>query len=90
MVKLVINVLLFGSLRESCGASKVSVDLEEDAVEKGSVYSSKLIKSLMDTYSELDFEKSQISIAVNKNYIKTDVLLREGDEVALLPPIAGG
>ena len=88
MVKL--SVLLFGALRESCGTSKVDVELEEDPVEKGCVYSSSLLKSLTDTYPELDFEKSQISVAVNKKYILSDVLLKEGDEIALLPPIAGG
>lgn len=29
-------------------------------------------------------------VAVNQRYAKPDVALREGDEVALIPPVAGG
>lgn len=29
-------------------------------------------------------------VAVNQRYVKPDVLLADGDEVALIPPVAGG
>jgi molybdopterin converting factor small subunit len=31
-----------------------------------------------------------IAVAVNQEYAKADVVLKDGDEVALLPPVSGG
>jgi molybdopterin converting factor subunit 1 len=31
-----------------------------------------------------------IAVAVNQEYARGDAVLREGDEVALLPPVSGG
>jgi molybdopterin converting factor small subunit len=30
------------------------------------------------------------AVAVNQRYAKADVALRDGDEVAIIPPVAGG
>ena len=89
-----VKVLFFASAREAAGTSSVTITLESkkeegSGVEIGSTARS-LVAQLSATYPYLDFEKDQISVAVNKRYIEEDVVLKDGDEVALLPPIAGG
>lgn len=89
-----IKVLFFASAREATGTSSTTVSLEStkdqsSGIEIGSTARS-LVAKLAETYPYLDFERDQISVAVNKQYIEEDVILKDGDEVALLPPIAGG
>ncbi|MBX7206061.1 MAG: MoaD/ThiS family protein [Chitinophagales bacterium] len=43
---------------------------------------------LSNAYPELD--ELKISIAVNKKIVHENMLLHDGDEVALLPPFSGG
>lgn len=31
-----------------------------------------------------------LSVAINKQYVKDDVVLNDGDEVVLIPPVQGG
>lgn len=34
--------------------------------------------------------RGRLRYAVNQHYAETDVVLREGDEVAIIPPVSGG
>ena len=80
-----VKVLFFASARESAGTGQEVIELESPAL------TSTLLCVLVEKYPELDFVGKQISVAVNKVYLgHEDVQLRDGDEVALLPPIAGG
>jgi molybdopterin synthase catalytic subunit len=40
--------------------------------------------------SEGKLEHIDLSIAINKKYVKDEVALNDGDEVALIPPVQGG
>jgi len=80
-----IKVLFFASARESAGTGQVVIELHPPAL------ASSLLRALTEEYPDLDIAGKKISVAVNKAYLgEEDVQLREGDEVALLPPIAGG
>ena len=89
-----IVVLLFASTREIVGKS--SIDLNFDKKEEISLKS--LLLSLERLYPELNESPQNLlrhcSIAVNENYVLPekfeDTKVREGDEVALLPPVSGG
>lgn len=88
-----VKVLFFASARELAGVSSMDITLEEEKGESGEEVgctAKNLVAVLTRTYKYLDFEKSQISLAINKEYVTDDMVLRDGDEVALLPPIAGG
>lgn len=41
-------------------------------------------------YAEALKEPKGVRVAVNQDYVGTDHPLREGDEVALFPPVTGG
>jgi molybdopterin synthase sulfur carrier subunit len=43
-----------------------------------------------DTYAEALRDLSVIRVAVNQEYVGPDHPIRDGDEVALFPPVTGG
>lgn len=76
-----INVKYFGIIAETVGKSEEVLDLEEK------LSAQELKNWLVQKYSIADSEA--IQLAVNQN-LDTQVELKEGDEVAFLPPFAGG
>ncbi len=77
------KIKAFGISREIIG-SKL---LEMDVPDGHSI--SDLKKALIQRYPTFDSLKS-LYIAVNNEYASEDALLKEGDEVALIPPVSGG
>lgn len=73
------NVLLFGALADVTGKSEIEIK----AIDTDS-----LKKDLLTQFPLLNQYRFQL--AVNKEKIKNNVVLSETDEVALLPPFAGG
>ncbi|XP_073832012.1 molybdenum cofactor synthesis 2A [Musca autumnalis] len=86
--KINIRILFFAKSRELAGLDEVSFSLESSAIT-----SLDLLKKLIAAYN-LESIKSTIILAVNQNYCNIsdeDVLsLKEGDEVAIIPPLSGG
>jgi molybdopterin synthase sulfur carrier subunit len=91
-----VKVKFFALLREAAGIKELEEELEEGATVRG------LLKRLGDKlpkrFRELIFEGQDVSknviILVNRRGIKEldglETKLRDGDEVALLPPVSGG
>ena len=79
-----IHVRLFASQRESVGLSAISADVPE-----GSTAASAL-SSLAQKYTDLAAASDSIAFAVNREHASPETPLKEGDELALLPPVAGG
>ena len=77
-----IEVLLFGIVREIAGSSRIEIELENPKVDN-------LIKKLQDKHGELKQLKS-VLVAVNNEYATPDQLLTSEDEIAVIPPVAGG
>jgi molybdopterin converting factor subunit 1 len=79
-----VTVRLFARLREIAGASELARDVAPGAT-IASVW-----RDLAGEFPALaDYERS-ISSAVNADYTRMDHVLRDGDEVAFLPPVSGG
>jgi molybdopterin synthase catalytic subunit/molybdopterin converting factor small subunit len=79
-----VRVLVFGVLKDLLKDGSVSVDLPEGAT----------VRLLLDHFRHQsplrpDIWKS-IAVAVNQQYVAVTQVLRDGDEVALLPPVSGG
>jgi len=77
-----VRVLPFGILKDWLGASASSVELPERA-------------TVADLLSRLSQDRSTpllrgIAVGVNAEYATASHVLKEGDEVALLPPVSGG
>ena len=78
-----VTVLLFASYADALGAPSLSVDLPEEA-------------TVADVLAEVARRPgSQMLpaaplVAVNQRYASATTRVTDGDEVALIPPVAGG
>jgi MoaE-MoaD fusion protein len=79
-----VRVLLFGVLKDIFHRSEDALDLSPGAT----------VADLLKHYRELEPDKAKflhsLALAVNQQYASHGDRLREGDEVALLPPVSGG
>ncbi len=79
-----LTVKLFGSLREEAGAKELALELPE-----GSRVTD-LRELLVERFPVLERLGGRIAAAVNLEMAEEDHVLSDGDEVAFLPPVAGG
>jgi molybdopterin synthase catalytic subunit len=84
MSNMKITLKLFGSLREAMGESTIQVELEEGA------RVSKLRSWLSERNPLVEKLGDRLAASVNFEIAEADVILKDGDEVAFLPPVAGG
>ncbi|HTZ59316.1 MAG TPA: molybdenum cofactor biosynthesis protein MoaE [Acidobacteriaceae bacterium] len=79
-----VTVLFFGVLREMLASESQTLDLPQGAT----------VDAVLGHFRQLLPQQpklwSSLAIAVNQSYAPTGCLLRDGDEVALLPPVSGG
>jgi molybdopterin converting factor subunit 1 len=79
-----VRVLYFGVLKEIFGRESEALELEDGA----------LVADLLRSYRGRELGAARfwesIAVAVNQEYARGEDLLRDGDEVALLPPVSGG
>jgi MoaE-MoaD fusion protein len=79
-----IRVRLFASFREAAGGGTLSWDTPE-----GSTVSD-VVAALREAYPRLGPAAEKALLAVNQEYVSGDAQLRDGDELALIPPVSGG
>ena len=82
-----VTVLYFGVLRDVFGVRDEAVELAEGAAVED------LLRILDGRTSNVRMEAriwQSVAVAVNREYAGPVVVLRDGDEVALLPPVSGG
>lgn len=79
-----ITVRLFASQREQLGKSSIDAQVPD-----GSTARSALVL-LSKTHPGLATSLDSLAFAVNREHASPDTLLHDGDELALLPPVAGG
>ncbi|HET7220052.1 MAG TPA: molybdopterin converting factor subunit 1 [Vicinamibacterales bacterium] len=79
-----VTIRLFARLRELAGTSELQQDLPDDA------RASTAWESLVREHPGLRDYSSAISCAVNEEYARLTTPLKDGDEVAFLPPVSGG
>ncbi|GGG80714.1 MoaD/ThiS family protein [Edaphobacter dinghuensis] len=79
-----VNVLYFGILKDLFASERNSVDLPEGATVDV------LLSLLRGQTSKQSEAWRTLAVAVNREYATLSTVLREGDEIALLPPVSGG
>lgn len=79
-----ITVRLFAGQRDIVGAAELQVELAEGATV------GRLWEQLITDYPRLDGFRRRVLYAVNQDYSDLDTELRDGDEVAFIPPVSGG
>lgn len=84
MATMKITLKLFGSLREAMGESTIEVELVDGA------RVSELRHWLSERNPLVEKLGDRLAASVNLEIADSDVVLQDGDEVAFLPPVAGG
>lgn len=79
-----VAVKLFGSIREAVGEKELSVELPEGAT------AGDLRQRLALRYPVFDRFGERLAASVGFEVVPLTTALREGDEVAFLPPVSGG
>lgn len=79
-----INVRLFAGLKDILGRRDLTLEVGEGATV------SRLRDRLAEEYPALAPFLSSLVCAVEDEYVASDHPLRDGDEVALIPPVSGG
>jgi molybdopterin converting factor subunit 1 len=79
-----VTIRLFARLRDLAGTGELVRDVADPAT-VATVWSALVAE--MPTLR--DYERT-MSVAVNADYSRMSAAVREGDEVAFLPPVSGG
>jgi molybdopterin synthase catalytic subunit len=79
-----VRVRLFGALAERAGAGEDVIDVGDGATARH------VVEVIRIRHPEAAGLLGQVSLAVNLETVTPDHALAEDDEVALLPPVAGG
>jgi sulfur-carrier protein len=77
-----VRVLLFASYADAVGASELELDIGESARVRD-------VLQAVQTRATGALPPRPL-LAVNAEYADMDQLVRAGDEVAIIPPVAGG
>ena len=81
---MLVKILLFARLRDITGKADLARQLPEAATAQTAW------DVLAQEFPGLAPYSGTISCAVNEEYARLTTALREGDEVAFLPPVSGG
>jgi molybdopterin synthase catalytic subunit/molybdopterin converting factor small subunit len=79
-----IRVRMFGALAESAGRGGEELDLPDDAT------AAEVLQAVGDRHPDASGILGRISVAVNREVVPLERRVGPDDEVALLPPVAGG
>ncbi len=80
-----VKVLLFSLFRDICGSDELELSFDE-----AEVVVSTCLESVYDLFPAMKEWDSKMLVAVNCEYSARDFVIKEGDEVALMPPVQGG
>ena len=79
-----VKVLYFANAKEVAGTR------EEEFILSNPASSDFLLRRILEIHPGIKNLRKTISISVNRKITFEDLLLNDKDEVALLPPVAGG
>lgn len=79
-----VTVRFFASLRELTGEHEVRIVLPVES------RPADLWEACVQRWPALATRRGSTVLAVNREFARGDTIIRDGDEVALLPPVSGG
>ena len=79
-----VRVLLFGQLKDIVGRQEDALDLQPGATV------SAVMANYAGRYPQFQGLQGSIACSINQEYAHGSAVLKEGDEVGLLPPVSGG
>jgi len=81
---MMIRVRLFAILRDRAGTPELTLELASGAI------ASTVVARIAEQVPTIRELLPRVAIAVNREYVKPDHVLQDGDELALIPPVSGG
>jgi molybdopterin converting factor subunit 1 len=79
-----ITILYFARVKDITGVKKETMELPLNTSIK------KLLAKISLSYPDIKSILNVVKISVNYKMIDMNTILKDGDEVALLPPVSGG
>ncbi len=79
-----VKVKFFAILRERAGTGEITKEIREGSTVR------ELWEALQQDYPKLAPVEMRLLYAVNRDYVSSDYLLKERDEVVFVPPVSGG
>jgi molybdopterin synthase catalytic subunit len=79
-----VRVLFFGAAREAAGCDETELRLQVPAT------GASAFQEILKTYPALGRFGRSLLFAINQEYARMDQEVREGDELAVFPPVSGG
>ena len=74
--------MAFGIAKDILNASSIAIELNGSTI-------GELKAMLEEKYPRLQ-KLASYMIAVNSEYANNDVVIKQGDEIAIIPPVSGG
>lgn len=84
MATMRVHVRLFAVLREVAGRPELELELPAGATPEAAW------QALAAAHPALAPRRAHLAAAVNRRYARFDAPLRDGDELAFVPPVSGG
>lgn len=82
------RLLYFAWLKQKTGVSEEEVELPGEVTTVGQLLD--WLAGRGDGYAEAVANRKTVRVAVNQEYAQADDPVKNGDEVALFPPVTGG
>jgi molybdopterin synthase catalytic subunit len=79
-----IHVKFFAILRDKTGTAEAAVEVPDGTSAGGAV------EAVTQRYPAAREVLARVAVAVNREYASRETVLRDGDELALIPPVSGG
>jgi sulfur-carrier protein len=83
-----VKLLYFAWLRARIGCAEEEIDLPTGVKDVAGLLD--WLRSRGSGYAEALRDLSVVRVAVNQNYVGLEHPVREGDEIAIFPPVTGG
>ena len=78
------KVILLAQIKAHAGCGEIDIPLQQP------IHAEELWGILEAKFPGIRIYKSSSRIAVNHEFVESDIALNNGDEVALIPPVSGG
>ncbi len=79
-----VTIKLFASIRDRVGSPEVGLEIPENSTVE------EMVRALAIRYPGIEPWVPYMRVAVGWEYVTPGRIIREGEEIAIIPPVSGG